>query len=252
MINERGEMIKLKTGKKHKVNVSPKGYVKTAVRIGNKYFNLPVHRIVAMLFCEIPDRHRGMTFTDLEVNHKDTIKTNNHYRNLEWVTTQENMEHAWLSGLVKTEVPVLTKHFITGEIERYQSVSECARQHTLSCSAQSAHLRSPYAGRILSDEYFFKFDDGLHWPEEVSYNSREITIGMNCDCVAENTITQKRYIFSSIAQACRLLELPLVPIKLHRSRKGIDVPYMGWIFYSLSGAPLSKKLKGDQNHTLFI
>ena len=32
------------------------------------------------------------------VNHKDSDKQNNHYTNLEWVTHQENTDHAWENG----------------------------------------------------------------------------------------------------------------------------------------------------------
>ncbi|WJJ55204.1 hypothetical protein [Xanthomonas phage RTH11] len=67
---------------------------------------------------------------------------------------------------------------------------------------------------------------------------------MACDCVGENVETGLKLIFVSLAQAANYLSLPLTPLRLSRSRKGFDVPFKGWIFYSLSGRPLSRKLKG--------
>lgn len=46
---------------------------------------LKVHRLVAFHYIE-----NNRPQIALEINHKDECKTNNHYSNLEWVTTKEN------------------------------------------------------------------------------------------------------------------------------------------------------------------
>ena len=56
--------------------------------------NYYVHRLVAMAFIgEIPEGY--------EVNHKDGNKSNNHYLNLEIVTSSQNILHAYRTGLAK-------------------------------------------------------------------------------------------------------------------------------------------------------
>ena len=53
-----------------------------------------IHRLVAKYF--VP----GYTEETTDVNHINGIKTNNHYRNLEWVTHKENMQHAFQLEMV--------------------------------------------------------------------------------------------------------------------------------------------------------
>ena len=55
--------------------------------------NVPIHRLVAWEFC--PNRDMKLT-----VDHIDANKLNNHYKNLEWVTTQENTRRARAMGLM--------------------------------------------------------------------------------------------------------------------------------------------------------
>lgn len=53
-----------------------------------------INRLVAMIFIANPLKLP-------EVNHKDGNKANNHVDNLEWVTKQQNISHAWKTGLRK-------------------------------------------------------------------------------------------------------------------------------------------------------
>lgn len=62
-------------------------YPKVCLSVNRRARTVSVHRLVAIAFIPNPDNLP-------QVNHIDGIKDNNLVENLEWVTAQENMQHA--------------------------------------------------------------------------------------------------------------------------------------------------------------
>ena len=79
-----------------------------------------LHRLVADAFCEKP---LGCD----EVNHRDGIKQNNHFTNLEWTTHQANVAHAVETGLTKKRKRILGTCLATGTSTQYPSATHAAR-----------------------------------------------------------------------------------------------------------------------------
>lgn len=89
-VTSGGDIYNIKTGRKLKPWIDKQGYY-TIRLAGSK--NLYVHRIVAQLFIPNPENKK-------EVNHKDGIKTNNSISNLEWLTRNQNIQHAYDIGIM--------------------------------------------------------------------------------------------------------------------------------------------------------
>lgn len=68
--------------------ISKKGYHSIQLRKLGSNKNFRIHRLVAQAFIPNPENKP-------EVNHLDTIKSNNFVENLEWCTNLENVEHYW-------------------------------------------------------------------------------------------------------------------------------------------------------------
>lgn len=85
--------------KKEKVLKAPldiSGYPRVSLYKDGKSNFVFVHRLVAQMFLDDVE-----LTTEMQVNHKDGIKNNNHVENLEWCTRSENLKHAHEIGIKK-------------------------------------------------------------------------------------------------------------------------------------------------------
>jgi len=74
--------------------LSPYGYFYVELVKNKKGKKIFIHRLVAKTFINNYNNKP-------EVNHKNGIKNDNHFKNLEWVTHSENQKYAHLTGLKK-------------------------------------------------------------------------------------------------------------------------------------------------------
>ena len=86
-------------GKIRKNKIDPDGYCTVDLWATPNKRCLRVHVLVAWVFLGPPPGPTGARRGEYQVNHKDTVKTNNYANNLEWLTVEEHIAHSTINGL---------------------------------------------------------------------------------------------------------------------------------------------------------
>jgi hypothetical protein len=126
-ISREGEILSLLTDQIVRPTVNSEGYLKITLWKDGKSYTRRVHRLVAEQFIPNPDNLPV-------VNHIDGNKKNPHVSNLEWCTQQENVQHAFNTGLTtKTSDKIVVR----GDGRVYKSLTEAAAMNNITKSAIS-------------------------------------------------------------------------------------------------------------------
>lgn len=122
----------------------------------HKRHYVSVHRVVAAAYCDNPENKA-------EVNHIDGNKDNNHASNLEWVTRNENLKHAFAKGIKANDTSakgVVGTKITTGEKVIFESIYAAAKKLRISQGniCMCCRGQRPYAGGYVW-AYIDRFGD---------------------------------------------------------------------------------------------
>ena len=130
-VSTLGKVRHKKTGRIVNGTKNEKGYIRTTMNIFGRSKSVKYHRLVAKAFIPNPNNLP-------EVNHKNGNKEDNSVYNLEWVTHEQNVKHAFENGLADErnkkitdeQIEYIRQHCIKGDKE--YGVRAIARKFGLS------------------------------------------------------------------------------------------------------------------------
>ena len=119
-----GYLINSKSGVIIRGAIKKSGYVEVCLKdTDGSAKTRSLHRLIASAFCA---RDEGQN----EVNHINGVKSDNRAENLEWVTRNDNLRHAYETGLREDDVSarsVIAESMDSGERMEFRSIYSAAR-----------------------------------------------------------------------------------------------------------------------------
>lgn len=171
------------------IQTDPNGYRSVILYNGDGPKRLLVHRLVMMSLAPVENME------NLEVNHKNGIKSNNRMSNLEWCTNLENIHHAGVFGLTSKCIPITVANiFDNSEIE-YPSCEEASRNINISSDSILHRLSYPN-NTIFPGGWRFKLL-GDEWIEINNFTYEDIWIGNSNKVHVFNVLTGHDLIVNS-------------------------------------------------------
>lgn len=141
-ISSNGNVRNIISGHVLKNKINKYGYPCIGLYYNGKKIYRTIHRLVANAFVS------GKA-SNLQVNHKDGVKTNNHYTNLEWCTAQENINHSYMT-MLNGNTSKVTVVDLTSNMEfKFKSIKQTCRWLGLSLNVVVPLIKNSFKTPIL-------------------------------------------------------------------------------------------------------
>ena len=119
-VRDNGDVVSYKHGKVRllKPSINKGGYKIVNLMVDGNRRGFAVHTLIAQAFVPNPENKP-------QVNHKDGVKTNNAYNNLEWSTASENVRHSF--DILQKQPGNQRSIKIEGIAMEFKSIACCAK-----------------------------------------------------------------------------------------------------------------------------
>lgn len=214
-----------KTGAIIKNSITDTGYYLNWLYVNNgEYIRVRNHRLVCLAF------HGPHPIDKPYVNHKDGIRNNNYYTNLEWCSHKENMQHAYDTGLSTRRIPVLIWDTVNDpnkeNLSEFKSLTDAAKFCNCSISLLSMNLNNERLSLFLSKFVIdYKTEQDTFPPlKTILHNSKIIPV------YAYNIYTGETIVCKDAVELAKKFNVPSIVIQKSYSRH-LPVIRSGWIIY---------------------
>lgn len=176
---------------------------------------LPVglHRLMAMSYLEIPNN-----FYELDVNHKDGVKSNCRIDNLEWSSRQWNVIHAYANGLRPENRTVFVRNVITDKVTVHYSIADSERAYGLGKNAAERRLKSKGQKVFPDFTQFCLKEDFKQWGK-VNLDTLYTSSGIAQKIKVTNKLTGAISEYSSINECSSALGVKAGTLSFRLNRK---------------------------------
>jgi hypothetical protein len=153
LISDEGKVFSKRANKILIAKENNAGYLSVKIPVDGKNTDFYVHRLVAELFILNPDNKKY-------VNHKNSVKNDNKLSNLEWVTNQENTNHAYATNNFAFTKKIICTDINTNTSKEYNSIKDLANDLKIGYSGLCKLIKN---NKIVKEKYKIEYS-----PEEPS------------------------------------------------------------------------------------
>jgi len=143
--------------------------------------------------------------------------------------------------------PILARHYFTGEIKRFVSLSKCSKFFDIRSNRLCEVLRNESRSYWKKDDYIFKYDDNSEWVIQPYKSLKEIGVLKTIEVAVINNNDNSVTIYGTLDATVKAIGLPTTTLARHLKNK-IIFDYKHFTIMKLStysetlNKPNSKKI----------